>query len=95
MDSLVEVRAGLGVLHQQLDRGRQLDVQRDVVVHRDDGVLVLEQEFLRVADQRGVDVEEGPDYMVIQPGAPGVAAGRTWVVVRSAAASDSVQVIVQ
>src|SRR3954454_7109142 len=34
----VALQARLGVLDRELDRGRELDVQRELVVHRDDGV---------------------------------------------------------
>jgi len=40
----VALQAWLGVLHEQLHRGREFDVQREVVVHRDDGLLILQQE---------------------------------------------------
>src|SRR4051795_5957786 len=53
----VALQAGLGVLDLELDRGRELDVQREVVVHRDDRVLVLQQEMRGVADHLGLDLD--------------------------------------
>src|SRR4051794_38562341 len=53
----VALQARLGVLHEQLDRGRQLDVEHPAVVGGHDGVLALEQEILGVADDLRTDLE--------------------------------------
>src|SRR6266508_2131872 len=53
----VALQARLGVLEGELDRGRELDVQRAALVHRDDRRLVLQQEVRRVADELRRDVD--------------------------------------
>src|SRR5690349_336857 len=53
----VALQAGLGVLDEQLDRRRQLDVEHPALVGRDDRVLVLEQEVLGVPDDLRADLE--------------------------------------
>src|SRR5680860_1080585 len=61
----VALQTGLGVLHQELDRRRKLDVEHPALVRDHDGLLILEQEVGRITNELGshLDLVEGAQVL--------------------------------